>query len=74
MAIAKMPQIDLVPATPGNTTGLHFHGTAGQSASAVNNPSEFPSVTPGAAPPAGGKAVSVKIAQSNGGPRFSNPA
>jgi hypothetical protein len=74
MAIAKMAQTDLKPSTVGNTTGLHFHSPAGQSAVHVNNPSDFPNAAPNASAPSGGKAVSVKIAQSNGGPRFSNPS
>jgi len=60
-------QVDL---SPNNPTGLHVHVPNGQTASVVNNPADFPSV------PAkiGGKGVSVQIAPSNGGPRFSNPS
>ena len=75
MAIAKMPQIDLTPATPGNTTGIHFHGTAGQAASAFNNMTDFPNTTPAATSPADGKTVSVKIPGTQGQTvRFSNPS
>jgi hypothetical protein len=65
-----MANIDLNPGTPGNSTGLHVHVPAGQTASVVNNPSDFPSL------PAkiGGKTVSVAIAPATGGPRFCNPS
>lgn len=61
-------QVDLVPATPGNTTGLHVHVPVGVSASTVNNPSDSP------APAKSGVQVTAKISQANGGPRFANPA
>lgn len=61
-------QVDLTPSTPGNTTGLHVHVPVGVSASAANNPSDSP------APSKSGTQVTAKIAQANGGPRFSNPA
>ena len=67
-----MAQVDLTPASSGNTTGLHVHVPSGQSASLVNNPSDAPNSpsTVGT----GTKVVTVKIAQANGGPRFSNPS
>lgn len=69
MAIAlPTNQVDLTPATTGNSTGLHFHAPAGNSASAVNNPSDSP------APAKSGTQVTAKISQANGGPRFSNPS
>lgn len=61
-------QVDLVPSTPGNSTGLHVHAPVGVSASAVNNPSDAP------APAKSGNQVTAKISQANGGPRFSNPS
>ena len=35
-------QVDLAPASAGNTTGLHAHVSNGASASGANNPSDFP--------------------------------
>ena len=35
-------QVDLPPATPGNTTGLHVHVPAGQSANVITNPTDNP--------------------------------
>lgn len=58
-----MAQIDLTP-TPSNTTGLHVHVPAGQSANAVDNPSDFP------APSKSGTQVTVKVA----GVRFASPS
>jgi hypothetical protein len=75
MATTKMAQLDLTPATAGNTTGLHVHTPAGHSASEFNHPTDNPSVTPGATSPVGGKAVSVKIQGTQGQTvRFSNPS
>ena len=48
--------------------GIEFHGPNGNTASVYNGNSDFP------APPKSGTAVVVKIAQANGGPRFSNPS
>ena len=64
-------QIDLMPGTSGNTTGLHFHSPNGASACNVTNPTEAPSIP---ANSTAAKVVSVKIAQANGGPRFQNPS
>ena len=66
MAAIPSNQVDLTPATSGNTTGLHVHTPNGQSASAVNNPSDSPS-TPAKT---GAKAVTVTVA----GVRFSSPS
>ena len=75
MATKVANQLDLNPGTAGNTTGLHVHVPAGQSASAVNHATDFPSVTAGATPPASGKAVSTKITGTQGVTvRFSNPS
>ena len=62
-----MANIDFNPGTPGNTTGLHVHVPVGQTASVVNNPADFPVSK-------NGPSTVVKIAQTNGGPRFANPA
>jgi hypothetical protein len=60
-------QVDITPAT-NPSPGLHVHVPNGASASQSNNPTDFPAVVKGAV------AVTVKIAQANGGPRFSNPS
>jgi hypothetical protein len=73
--IMAQNQVDLTPGTAGNTTGLHVHTPAGHSASEFNHPTDFPTVTAGANPPAGGKAISVKIQGTQGQTvRFSNPS
>jgi hypothetical protein len=61
-------QVDVTPATGPAGLNIHFHGPAGNSASGFNNPADFP------APAKSGTQVTAKIAQGNGGPRFSNPA
>lgn len=67
-------QVDLLPSTPGNTTGLHVHVPAGVSASTVNNPSDAPSVSRAAVPNSAGKAVAVTVAPGIAPCRFANPA
>ncbi|PYV71853.1 MAG: hypothetical protein DMG96_27920 [Acidobacteria bacterium] len=63
------PQVDVTPASGPAGLNLHFHGPAGNSASAYNANTDFP------APPKSGTAVVVKI---NGTPgsqvRFANPS
>ena len=64
-----MANVDITPATNlggSQPNGIHFH-SAGNSAAAYNNPSDFPYVDPQAAGPS---AVAVKVA----GVRFSNPS
>lgn len=64
-----MAQIDLSPATPGNTTGLHIHVPSGQSANVADNPSDFP------APSKSGVATVAKISGTQGSQvRFANPS
>lgn len=60
-------QIDITPAS-NPSLGLHVHVPAGQSASAVDNPSDAP------APSKSGIQVTAKITPSVGGPRFANPS
>jgi len=67
MAIQSTPQVDVSPASGPQNLNLHFHGPNGQSASAFNNSSDFPVSK-------NGPSTVVKVAQSNGGPRWSNPA
>ena len=62
-------QIDLLPSTPGNTTGLSVHAPAGNTASVYNANSDFP------APPKSGVAVVTKINGTQGSQvRFANPS
>lgn len=61
-------QVDLTPATPGNTTGLHAHLPSGQSANVLTNTTDNPT------PSKSGTEVTAKISQPPGGPRFSNPS
>jgi hypothetical protein len=65
--MANQNQVDVSPSSGPSGLNLHFHGPAGNSAGAYNNPSDFPASR-------SGTAVVVKIAQANGGPRFSNPS
>ena len=65
-------QVDFAPSSSGNSTGLHVHVPAGQSAGVVNNPSDTPNSP--ATVGTGGKVVTAKIAPANGGPRFANPS
>jgi hypothetical protein len=60
-------QVDITPGS-NPALGLYVHVQNGQSASAVNNPSDFPSVKAQAG--AGIKTVQVTVA----GVRFSNPS
>lgn len=62
-----MAQIDITPAS-NPSLGLHVHVPNGQSANVITNPSDNP------APAKSGTQVTAKIAQANGGPRFSNPS
>jgi hypothetical protein len=68
-----MAQIDL---TPSNTPalGIHFHAPNGATASVYNANSDFPVVSPTAAPTSAAKAVAVSVAPALGGPRFANPS
>jgi hypothetical protein len=61
-----MANIDLNPGTPGNSTGLHVHVPAGQTASVVNNPADFPS----SPAKTGAKSVTANVA----GVRFASPS
>jgi hypothetical protein len=76
MATSKMAtQIDITPATAGNTTGLHVHTPSGHSASEFNHATDNPSVTPAAASNAQGKAVKVAISGTDKqSVRFANPS
>jgi hypothetical protein len=76
MGTTKMAnQVDITPATATIGTGLHVHTPAGASASQFNHPTDFPSVTPAATAPAGGKAVKTTIQGTQGqAVRFSNPS
>jgi hypothetical protein len=65
----NMAQIDISPAT-NPSLGIHFHGPAGTSAAAFNNPTDSPATMA----TAGGKPVTANIAPALGGPRFSNPS
>jgi len=58
-------QIDLTPATK---PGIHVHVPAGQSASAVNNPSDFPP------PSQSGKQTIVTVNTPGAKVRFANPS
>ena len=72
MGTTKMANIDLVP-VPG--TSVTVHVPSGQSANVANHPTDFPSVTPGATLPSGGKAVKVTIQATQGQAiRFANPS
>jgi len=67
MAIQSNQQVDVSPSSGPHNLNIYFHGPNGQSSSAINNPSDFPVSKNGAS-------AVVKVAQSNGGPRWSNPA
>ena len=60
------PQVDVSPASGPAGLNIHFQGPAGQTASVVNNPADFPSV------PAktGAKSVTANVA----GVRFASPS
>ncbi len=61
------PQVDVTPASGPAGLNLHFHGPRGESANTTNNPADFPASK-------NGPATVIKIAQANGGPRWSNPS
>lgn len=70
MATKMANQVDLTPAT--FSSGLHFHAPNGQSAGAVNNPSDSPNAAANANV---AKAVTVKVTGTQGATiRFSNPS
>lgn len=60
-------QVDLTPATPGNTTGLHAHLPSGQSANVLTNTTDNPT------PSKSGTEVTAKISQPPGGAAFQQP-
>jgi hypothetical protein len=71
MAKTVANQTDITPAT-NPSPGIHFHGPNGQSATAVNNPSDFPGSN---ANSSGAKSVTTKIIGTQGvAVRFSNPS
>lgn len=65
-------QQDFTPSsTPG--PGVHYHCPSGQTASVVNNSSDFPAVPANVG--TGSKTVTIKISGTQGSQvRFSNPA
>jgi hypothetical protein len=65
-------QVDITPASSGNTTGLHAHVPNGNSAGAYNNPADFPNASPKAAVTAVTKTVTG--ADGKAILRFANPS